>query len=38
MAEAHAGWIGAILASYSGAEVESLFALLARALPARHSG
>ncbi len=33
MAEAHAHWIGAILANYSGAEVESLFALLARARP-----
>jgi DNA-binding MarR family transcriptional regulator len=33
MAEAHAGWIGAILANYSAAEVESLFALLAPARP-----
>jgi len=31
MAEAHAGWIGAILADYSSAEVETLLALLARA-------
>ena len=31
MAEAHAGWIGAMLANYSDAEVETLFALLARA-------
>jgi DNA-binding MarR family transcriptional regulator len=33
MAQAHAGWIGAILANYSNAEVETLFALLARARP-----
>ena len=33
MAEAHADWIGAILANYSSAEVETLFALLARARP-----
>jgi DNA-binding MarR family transcriptional regulator len=33
MAQAHAGWIGAILANYSSAEVETLFALLARARP-----
>jgi len=31
MAEAHAGWIGAILADYTSAEVETLLALLARA-------
>jgi DNA-binding MarR family transcriptional regulator len=33
MAAAHAGWIGAILANFSSAEVETLLALLARARP-----
>jgi len=33
MAQAHAGWIGAILANYSSGEIETLFALLARARP-----
>ena len=33
MAAAHAGWIGASLANFSGAEIETLLALLARARP-----
>jgi DNA-binding MarR family transcriptional regulator len=33
MAEAHAGWIGTMLANYSNAEVETLLALLTRARP-----
>jgi DNA-binding MarR family transcriptional regulator len=38
MAEAHADWVGAILAIYSSAEVATLLALLARARPRAREG
>ena len=38
MAEAHADWVGAILANYSSAEVATLLALLARARPRAREG